>query len=143
MSHTRFHPMPSVGERLPSIEFALPLYRLVMCAGANRDFNSIHHNTEYARSTGAPDSYANVLFLLGMWERLVREWAGPQARILAIRKFRMRRFNLVGTTVTVDGRVLEIGAGGLITVEVSISDADGITVGPGTIDVDLNNSLHT
>jgi hypothetical protein len=34
----------------------------VMAAGANRDFNAIHHNAEVARATGAPDIYANTLF---------------------------------------------------------------------------------
>lgn len=50
------------GEALEALEFPLNVYRLVMAAGANRDFNSIHHNSDYARSTGAPDMYANSLF---------------------------------------------------------------------------------
>jgi hypothetical protein len=78
-----------VGEELPAVGFPLTVYRLVMEAGANRDFNSIHHNTEYARATGAPDMYANTLFLMGMWERSVRDWAGPAAQILSLKGFRM------------------------------------------------------
>jgi acyl dehydratase len=47
----------------------LPAQRLplVVEAGANRDFNSIHHNSEYARASGAPEMYANTGFLLGTW----------------------------------------------------------------------------
>jgi hypothetical protein len=50
------------GELLEPLAFPLTAYRLVMAAGANRDFNAIHHNAEVARATGAPDIYANTLF---------------------------------------------------------------------------------
>src|SRR4051794_13117232 len=91
-----------------------------MEAGANRDFNSIHHNTEYARATGAPDMYANTLFLMGMWERCVRDWAGPGARILSLKGFRMDRFNLVGTTTTVTGSVTAVdAASGDVTIRMA------------------------
>ena|SRR5690606_2300481 len=64
------------GDELPSLQFPLSVYRLVMAASANQDFNSIHHNSEYAKKTGAPDMYANNIFLQGMWERTVREYIG-------------------------------------------------------------------
>jgi hypothetical protein len=54
------------GEALAPLAFPLSVYRLVVAAGANRDFNAIHHNSDYARATGAPDMYANTLFLQGM-----------------------------------------------------------------------------
>jgi acyl dehydratase len=114
------------------------VYRLVMEAGANRDFNSIHHNTEYARATGAPDMYANTLFLMGMWERCVRDWAGPRARILSLKGFRMGRFNLVGTTTTVTGSVTAVDAvSGDVTIRMACEDAEGVTVGPGEMVVRL------
>ena len=50
----------TVGEHLDSEHFPLSLYRLVMAAGGNRDFNSIHHNPAYAAASGAPTAYANV-----------------------------------------------------------------------------------
>ena len=71
-----------VGEDLPSVEFPLTVYRLVVAAGGNRDFNSIHHNTAYAQATGAPEMYASTFFLMGMWERLVRDYIGPAGTIL-------------------------------------------------------------
>src|SRR5881227_1841227 len=128
----------SVGEELPAVGFPLTVYRLVMEAGANRDFNSIHHNTEYARATGAPDMYANTLFLMGMWERCVRDWAGPGARILSLKGFRMGRFNVVGSTTTVKGVVTAVDVDSAdVAVRMTCEDADGITVGPGQIVVRL------
>ena len=46
----------AVGDPIGPVEFALPLYRLVVAAGGNRDFNSIHHNRSYAVATNAPDA---------------------------------------------------------------------------------------
>ena len=127
-----------VGEALAPVAFPLSVYRLVMAAGANRDFNSIHHNTEYARATGAPEMYANTLFLMGMWERAVRDWMGPAGRFVTVRGFRMVRFNTAGRTTTVRGQVTAVDTGsGLVTLSMRCEDLDGVTVGPGEVAVRL------
>ncbi len=127
-----------VGEELPPAEFPLTVYRLVVAAGGNRDFNSIHHNTAYAQATGAPEMYASTFFLMGMWERLVRDYIGAAGTIRFIRDFRMRKFNLAGRTVQVRGRVRDArpdGDRGIVTLEVE-SVVDGqVTVGPGVVEV--------
>ncbi|MBY6412617.1 acyl dehydratase [Rhodococcus sp. BP-252] len=128
------------GEQLPVPEYPLSMYRLVMAAGSNRDFNSIHHNSEYAKASGAPEAYANVLFLMGMWERAVRDWAGDRAVIGSVKGFSMKKFNLVGTTTTVHGTVVakELrGDKGVVTVELVSRNSGVVTVGPGTIEVEL------
>jgi acyl dehydratase len=128
------------GEQLPPVTFPLPLYRLVVAAGATRDFNSIHHNADFARGTGAPDTYANVLFLLGMWERTLRDWIGASGTICSIKGFRMRRFTLIAERPTVIAHVsdkrIENGVG-ILTLHVHTQDSAGVTVGPGTVDVTL------
>lgn len=129
-----------VGAELDPIEFPITVYRLVVEAGANRDFNAIHHNTEFAQTSGAPEMYANTTFLLGMWERAVREFIGPRGRILAVKGFRMRSFNVAGETVTVRGRVVRTwddGDRGLADLEVWSEHDDGVSVGPGTVTVSL------
>ena len=136
----RFFDDVSVGDELMPIEFPLSVYRLVMAAGSNRDFNSIHHNTEYARSTGAPEMYANTLFLLGMWERTVRGYIGLAGTIVNIKGFRMGRFNIVGDTTTVSGSVLATRVEdslGLVELEVRSTNSLGVTVGPGRVLVSL------
>ena len=132
-----------VGDDLDPVAYPLTVYRLVMEAGANRDFNSIHHNSQYAQSRGAPEMYANFAFLMGMWERAVRDWMGPAGTFVAIRGFRMHRFNTVGRTTTVHGHVIGVDrATGLVTVEMCSRDPDGVTVGPGQVDVRLPGSEH-
>jgi len=136
--HTRRLADINIGEELSAITAPLSLYKFVMIAGANRDFNSIHHNSEFAKSSGAPDAYANTLFLMGLWERLAREWAGPSAIITALRGFRMGRFNLLGTTTRTTGRVIRIEPDRImVTISAQCEDEHGITVGPGEIDLQL------
>jgi acyl dehydratase len=124
------------GDELTPVSFPITVYRLVMEAGANRDFNSIHHNTEYAQATGAREMYANTSFLLGMWERAVREWIGPAGKIHSITGFRMRSFNYAGDTTTVTGKVTEIDST-TIRIEMTSSNSAGITVGPGILTASL------
>jgi acyl dehydratase len=128
------------GQEIPAVAFPLSVYRLVVEAGANRDFNSIHHNSEFARASGAPEMYANTGFLMGMWERAVREFIGLDGSIRRIAGFRMRKFNTVGQTVVVRGRVRSRGrepAAGLLELEMW-SEVDGeTTVGPGIVTVTL------
>ncbi|MFV0459258.1 MAG: hypothetical protein ACK5MT_10890 [Actinomycetales bacterium] len=130
----------TVGERLPQVDLPLTVYRLVMAAGANRDFNSIHHNTEYARSTGAPEMYANTSLLMSSWERCVRDWAGPTAQFDSIRGFRMKAFNTVGTTLSVHGEVTSCELGqddARVSIRVWCESAGRVSVGPGTVSLRL------
>ena len=142
----------AVGDPIGPVEFALPLYRLVVAAGGNRDFNSIHHNRSYAVATNAPDAYASTFFLMGAWERAVRDWIGDAGTIRAIRGFRMRKFNLVGSVMTVAGTVtgVRVGQGaegdieggksgdvGVVTLELASRVGEDITVGPGEVEVTL------
>ena len=98
------------GEELPAISIPITLQRLVMEAGANRDLSLIHHDADVARATGAPDAFANTYFLMGMFERLMRQWAGPRARIRKIGPLRMMIFNAVGDTIAVKGTVESVDA---------------------------------
>ncbi len=127
------------GDSLDPVQFPLTVYRLAMAAGANRDFNAIHHNAEVARASGAPDIYANTLLLQGMWERAVRQYIGLAGVIVRQSGFRMRLFNCPGDTVTVRGRVEKVWrdgtsiASGFIEIEVRSENARGVSVGPGRV----------
>lgn len=130
----------SEGDEIPAIEFPLSVYRLVVEAGANRDFNSIHHNTEYARRTGAPEMYANTIFLQGMWERTVREFIGLAGVMKSLKGFRMKIFNTVGETVITRGlvkRKWQEGNEAFVDLEIWSENSKGISVGPGSVIVTL------
>ena len=118
-----------VGQELPPISIPITLQRLVMEAGANRDLSLIHHDKAVAQATGAPDAFANTFFLMGMFERLMREWAGPSARIRKIGPLRMMVFNAVGDTVTFKGSVASVdAAGGQVSLDMWAESERGKTV---------------
>ena len=118
-----------VGAELPAISIPITLQRLVMEAGANRDFSLIHHDGNVARATGAPDAFANTYFLMGMFERLMRDWAGPSARIRKIGPLRMMIFNAVGDTVAFEGQVESVDeSAGLVTLDLWVQSDRGKTV---------------
>jgi acyl dehydratase len=124
------------GDVLPTLHFPITVSRLVMAAGANRDFNAIHHNSEYAKASGAPEMYANNLFLQGMWERTVRDYVGLGGVIRKLSGFRMKVFNTVGDTVAVKGHVLRKwleDGDGHVEFEVRSENGKGVSVGPGRI----------
>ncbi len=79
-----------------------------MEAGANRDFSLIHHDAEVAQSAGASDAFANTFFLMGMFERLVRNWAGPHMRLKKMGPLKMLNFNVVGDTLVFKGSVVAV-----------------------------------
>ncbi|MET0988388.1 MAG: acyl dehydratase [Steroidobacteraceae bacterium] len=128
------------GDALESIGLPLNVYRCVMIAGSNRDFNPIHHNTEYARMTGAPEMYVNTLFLQNAWERCVRDYIGLAGSIRKISGFRMKSFNTVGDTLMVKGEVIRKwreGETGLVELKVWCENSKGVSVGPGAVTITL------
>jgi len=117
------------GDELPAISIPITLQRLVMEAGANRDLSLIHHDTKVAQATGAPDAFANTYFLMGMFERLMRQWAGPKARIRKIGPLRMMIFNAVGDTVQFKGVVESVDeATGNVSLDMWVESDRGKTV---------------
>ena len=66
---------------------------------------------------------------MGMFERLVREWAGPKARIRKIGPLRMMIFNAVGDTVDFKGVVESVDKNaGSVTLDMWVESARGKTV---------------
>jgi len=130
----------AIGDRLAGASFPLTVHRLVMAAGATRDFSAIHHNDRYARASGAPGMYANTGLLMGMWERVLREYVGLDGTIRAIRGFRLARFTVVGSLARVEGEVVgkEIRDGvPLVEIELRTVVDGTVTVGPGRAEVTL------
>ena len=127
-SHQVYYEDAQVGDAIPPITMPVTLQRLVMEAGANRDLSLIHHDRDVARSTGAPDAYMSTYFILGMIERLLREWMGVRGTIKKIGSLRMTQFNCVGDVVTFKGTIRELGGDGSAVVDVTSETGNGVTV---------------
>ena len=128
------------GDEVPPITVNLTVQRMVILAGANRDFNQIHHNTRVAQAQGAPEMYINNGSIQGMWERTVREYIGLDGGIKKVGPFRMRVFNPVGESVITKGTVKrkwQEGGQNLVELEIWSEHSKGISVGPGPVVVTL------
>lgn len=123
-----------VGQSIGTIQIPITLQRLVMEAGANRDLSLIHHDGNVARTTGASDAYANTFFLMGMFERLCRDWMGPGGRIANLGPMKMLAFNVVGDTVTFSGEVAKVDpAAGRVTLSLAAGNEQGRTAICGAV----------
>ena len=139
-SKQRYWEDVKVDEELPAVSYAVTVQRLVMEAGANRDFAPIHHNSEIAKAQGAPDMYANNMFIQGMLERMIREYIGVKGRLRKLGPFRMVIFNCAGDTVVAKGKVtnkLEQNGEKLVELQVWCENSKGISVGPAPALVSL------
>ena len=128
------------GDELPPLPMHITVTRLVIEAGANRDFNQIHHNTPVSKATGAPDMYANNVFIQSWWERCVREYIGLDGRIKKVGPFRMRIFNVIGETAVTKGvvkRKWQDAGQNLVELELWTEISKGTSVGPGPVVVTL------
>ena len=129
----------SVGDVVPSVAYALTLFRLVVAAGASRDFYQVHHNSEVAVASGATHAFASSTLIQGMWERAVREYIGLNGRFKRMGPCRLRRAHTVGELVLVGGTVGRKWADGdQNCVELDmLSRHSGRTLAEGTVVVAL------
>ena len=131
------------GDLVPPVAMNITLQRLVIEAGANRDFSAVHFDRVLAQQSGAEEVYANNVFIQGMWERCVREYIGVAGRIKKVGPFRIRNFNEIGMTAVTMGKAVrkfQEDRKNLLEMEVwTENDRNGrtVSVGPGPVVVEL------
>jgi hypothetical protein len=96
------------GASLGASTLHLSLHRLIMVAGANRDFALAHSDNESARRGGAPAAYADVMLCFTLFERLLLQWSGPRGRVKKLGPFRIRDFVLCGQDTVTTGTILSV-----------------------------------
>jgi acyl dehydratase len=107
------------GAELGEVVFG-PLTRadIVRYAGASGDFNPIHIDEGYARSTGAPTVFAMGMLPAGYLAHAVSDWFGGPHRL---RRFKVRFSARVwpGDELVCSGRVGAVREDGLVSVELA------------------------
>ena len=86
----------------------LSLHRLIMIAGANRDFALAHSDNESAREAGAPAAFADVMLCFTLFERLLLQWSGPRGRVKKLGPFRIRDFVTCGQDSITTGTITRV-----------------------------------
>lgn len=116
----------TVGTTLPPLTVALTRADLVRYAGASTDLNPIHWSDRFAAQLGLPGVVAHGMLTMGLALRVVTDWVGDPARVLAYQT-RFARPVVVpdddaGAEITVTGTVTAV-ADGRATVSLEVVSA--------------------
>jgi hypothetical protein len=127
----------STGDALPV--WVLPVTPTLIVSGAlaTRDFQDVHHDRDLAHKKGSADTFLNINTSIGLMERYVTDWAGPEAAVTALRiklgapAYPYNPLTFTGSVQSVDP------ATGRVVVEVSAVNILGRHVG-GTVELELD-----
>jgi len=105
-----------IGAILPELTIDLTPTLIVSTALATLDPTPVHHDAEAARAQGSQDIFLNILTTMGLVERFVTDWAGPEVVIRGI-NVKLGLPAYAGDRLTFQGRVVK-AENGEFTVEV-------------------------
>ncbi len=106
----------AAGDALPEFPIFLTPTLIVGGAMATRDFAEVHHDRDLARERGSQDIFMNIHTSLGLSQRWINDWAGPEAGWRNIR-VRLGTQNLPYDTMTMRGTVTAVDPGtGLVSI---------------------------
>ncbi|MGH3431242.1 MAG: MaoC family dehydratase [Thermocrispum sp.] len=122
------------GDELKPLVIEVTPTFVISTALATRDFQDVHHDRDAAVARGSRDIFLNILTDTGLVQRLVTDWAGPQALIRSV-KIKLGVPCYAGDTLTLSGRVSAVdGPDVVVDVVGRCSLGDHIT---GTVRVRL------
>jgi uncharacterized OB-fold protein/acyl dehydratase len=124
------------GDPLPLAPVPITPTLIVSGALATRDFTDVHHDRDIAVARGSKDIFMNIHTSLGLLQRYVTDWAGPEALVRALR-VRLGAPNYPYDTMTMTGAVTAADAG---TGEVTVSARGYNSLGDhitGTVELSL------
>jgi acyl dehydratase len=115
----------SVGDELPTLNYAVTATTVVLGALATRDWRPMHHDKDFAvERNGTQDIFLNTPNQAAWFERYLTDWTGPHGRLARV-TFRMKGSVFPGDTMVLQGvvestEVDEVGCG-FVSVAVSLS----------------------
>ncbi|HWB65815.1 MAG TPA: OB-fold domain-containing protein [Mycobacteriales bacterium] len=74
-----------VGTELPLWVLPVTPTRIVAGALATRDFQDVHHDRDLALKKGSKDIFFNINTSIGLMQRYVTDWTGPEVLVRALR----------------------------------------------------------
>ena len=113
----QWRPVSDGTDVLPELTLPLTTTAVVTTAIATRDFTPVHHDRAVARAQGANDVFLNILTTMGLTQRFVTDWAGPDAIVRAV-AVHLGVPACAGDTLTLTGKVTGRDRGGSVTVDV-------------------------
>ena len=114
-----------VNQVLPAIRVPISVTSAMATALATRDYQPVHHDLERARALGSQTVFTNTHTTAGYLERLVMQWAGPNAFLKSL-KLKLGVPNYAGDELVLGGTVVATDAAtGRVTVKASGSNSLG------------------
>ena len=120
----------SVGDELPTLQYAVTATTVVLGALATRDWRPMHHDKDFAvHRNGTQDIFLNTPNQAAWFERYLTDWTGPHGRLARV-TFRMKGSVFPGDTMSLTGvvestAVDDVGCG-FVTVAVTLSVDDEV-----------------
>lgn len=111
-----------IGAVLPELSIDLTPTVVVSTAIATMDFTAVHHDVEGARAQGSKDIFLNILTTMGLVERYVTDWAGPEAMIrrinvkLGVPAYAGDQLSFTGTVVAHEGDEFTVEVRGKVSL---------------------------
>ena len=136
---TRSWESVTVGDTIDGHQLHLTPTTMVAHVSGSQDWNYVHHDVEFARSSGHSGIFYNTGWTTAMLSRALTDWGGPLGFVRKL-DFQMRRMNMNGDTARVRGVVKGKRVEGgehLVDLEIWIeNDREGVTT-PGSAVVRL------
>jgi acyl dehydratase len=120
----------AVGTQLPQETIDVTTTLIVTGAIASRDFYLGHHDRDAAQAAGSKDVFMNVMTTLGLVERYVTSWTGPNALMRSI-GVKLGTSNYPGDRMVLSGTVTAVedtDEGRLLTLAVQGENSRGAHV---------------
>lgn len=92
------------GSTLPSITYELSMARLVAYVRATGAWDYVHFDRDYAQLAGARDSFIQTYHVSSLFNRLMTDWAGPEAELRTL-QFQMNTQCCTNDILEITGKV--------------------------------------
>jgi hypothetical protein len=131
------------GDTLPPLSLPLPYSSVVLSPAFTKDPYPGHFDVSYIQSFGHPTVFLNTMSLIGIFDRYVTDWAGPDAFIRE-HALHMIKPTYAGQTIIVSGSVQHRldqpsdkhwGPSTVLVVAIRINDQDGTDLCEGSVTV--------
>lgn len=129
------------GQTLPALHVPVTVTSVMAGAIATRDYQPVHHDLERARALGSESVFHSTHTTAAYLERLVLQWAGPNAFLKSL-KLRLGVPCYAGDELVLTGRISALDAATQrVTVAASGSNARGEHVSAQLV-VELKEAAH-
>ncbi len=128
------------GQTLPALTFPVTYSTLAKDVAGTRDIYRVHHDPDFARSTGARHIFLNTMWYQGLIGRFITDWAGPESFLRKL-SIAMNVPGCPGDVLTVHGTVTRVYPGdagmGLADVAVRIDNQTqgGVVTAQVTVEI--------